>query len=404
MNILYHFRTQGRGPEGVHIAGIAEGFEHLGHRVDFSSPTGADPRMTRGADPFSARGTGKGTFWGMVARYCPNVAFELLEIGYNLTAAARNGRLLKAKHYDLIYERHAFFLCSTAFLAKRRGVPIVVEINELVGDERVRRQPLLSPLARACDRACLRRADLVTVVSPHLKRRVTEMGQTEARVLVLPNAVAEADYRRPADGGEVRRRFGLSGRHVVGFVGWLVPWHRLDQLLDTVAALSRKAPLDLLLVGDGPLRTELTARADALGIGNHVHFAGVVPHHEVPSYTAAMDIAVIPHSNAFRSPIKLFEYMGQGVPVVAPCTEPIAMVIDDGRNGLLFEPGDFPSFGQALGRLFSDPDLRKTVGTQARADVLQKHTWDHNVKRIIARLAELGTELPDGAGNADTTR
>ena len=88
MNILYHFRTQGTGAEGVHIAGIANAFERLGHRVIFSSPTGIDPRTTAGANPFAEKK--RRSFLARLAAHAPAFVFELLEIAYNAAAYVRN--------------------------------------------------------------------------------------------------------------------------------------------------------------------------------------------------------------------------------------------------------------------------------------------------------------------------
>ena len=168
MKILYHFRTQGTGAEGVHIAGMANAFSQLGHAVSFSSPTGADPRTNAGADPF---GSNKGrSLLARLAAYAPGIVFEMLEIAYNFVCYPRLRTLVTNETCDLIYERHAFFLCATAFLARRRCIPLVVEVNELAGDERVRAAPWLIPLARLADRLTFRRAQVIVVVSPHLRR------------------------------------------------------------------------------------------------------------------------------------------------------------------------------------------------------------------------------------------
>src|SRR5205814_6499958 len=121
---------------------------------------------------------------------CPGVFFELLEIAYNFFGWRKIGRELRAAPCDFIYERHAFFLCATALLACKRKIPLVIEVNELVGDQRVRKQPLLSPLVRLADKIAFRRATLITVVSPYLKRRIESYGIDGNKILVLPNAVA----------------------------------------------------------------------------------------------------------------------------------------------------------------------------------------------------------------------
>jgi glycosyltransferase involved in cell wall biosynthesis len=382
VRILYHFRTRGTGAEAVHIAGIAKAFEALGHEVVFSSPTGADPRRTAGTSPFQS---GRQERWpAKLARLCPGWCFELLEIGYNLSAWWRNRRLLSQDGFQLIYERHAFFLFATAALARGRGLPLVVEVNELVGDERVRGQPLFSGLARRCDRFTFARASLIVVVSPHLKRRIEALGIPAERVLVLPNAVDAAAYQQPADGAHVRQRHALSDALVIGFVGWFVEWHKLDMLVRVFARLVEKhSNLRLMLVGEGVLGESLRALATSLGVADKVVFTGAIGHADMPAHIAAMEVCVVPHSNEYRSPIKLFEYMGQGRLVVAPRTEPIAMVLRHGENGLLFEPGSEEGLFNALATAAESAELRQRLGAQARRDVLEKHTWSHNAGAVL---------------------
>ncbi len=388
MNILYHFRTQGSGAEGVHIAGIATAFERLGHRVIFSSPTGIDPRATAGENPFAKKD--RRGFLARVAASAPAFVFELLEIAYNAAAYVRNRAALTRENCTLIYERHAFFLCATAFLAQHRRIPLVVEVNELAGDERVRAAPWLLPLARLADRFTFRRASLIVVVSPHLQRRIAALGIASGKILVLPNAVSAASLDTPADGVPVRARHGCADTVVIGFVGWFVAWHRLDNLLTQFATLATQHPnVRLLLVGDGPLREALAAQSATLGIGKRVIFTGSVPHAEIPAHFAAMDICVVPHSNEYRSPIKLFESMAGARAVVAPRTEPIAQVITDGVNGLLFDPHNPESLREVLLRLIASPSLCAQLGAAALATICEKHTWDRNADAMIEWINKL---------------
>jgi len=384
MNILFHFRTQGTGAEGVHIAGMAGAFRRLGHRVVFCNPRSIDPTATAGANPF---GSARQSVLARLAAGAPKVIFELLEIGYNLVAGWRLSALLRRESFDLIYERHAFFLCVTALLAERRKVPLIVEVNELAGDERIRAQPRLLPLARWADGITFRRARLIVVVSPHLQRRIEAMGVPREKVLVLPNAIDEQTLAAEADGATIRKRFHGEDALVIGFAGWFVPWHRLEILLDAFAALAAQEPaLRLMLVGDGPLRGALEAQATVLGVSDRVIFPGAVPHAAMPDYLAAMDIGVVPHSNAYRSPIKLFESMAAGRAIVAPRTEPIAMVITHGKNGLLFEPENKGDLRTQLAALMANVELRTQLGRQACADVRQKHTWVQNAREVLSKL------------------
>ncbi len=397
MNILYHFRTRGTGPESVHIAGIAGAFEELGHKVTFSNPAGADPLKSAGASPYGDRAR-KG-FLRRVVDLCPGFLFEFLEMAYNFSAWRRNSALLRKAEFGLIYERHAFFLFVTAALARRRGIPFIVEVNELVGDDRVRRQPLFVSVARACDRFAFSRAGAIVTVSPHLKRRIEGMGVDPDRILVLPNAVNPADYAEDAPVEDVRRKLGLGADDVVvGFVGWFVEWHRLDLLLESVAELAADRPnLRLLLVGDGDLREELERRADEPGISGKVVFSGAVSHDEIPSHIGAMDVCVVPHSNEFRSPIKLFEYMGRGKTVVAPASEPIRMAVRDRENGLLFDADVAGSLRETLRTAVDDAKLRACLGARAREDALTEHTWLKNAEKTLECAARSEGEKLAGA-------
>ncbi|HSI15559.1 MAG TPA: glycosyltransferase family 4 protein [Chthoniobacter sp.] len=381
MNILFHFRTQGTGAEGVHIAGMAGAFRKLGHQVAFTSPSGIDPTQTAGENPFHQKRRGLLT---RLAAHLPGFLFELLEIAYNAFAGLRIAALLRREPFDLIYERHAFFLCITALLAQRRRIPMVVEVNELAGDERVRSAPWLLPLARLADRLTFQRARVIVVVSPHLQRRIAEMGIPKEKILVLPNGVDEDTLEAAADGTAIRQRFQCTENTVVvGFAGWFVPWHRLDALVTQFAALAASHPdLRLLLVGDGPLRETLEDQATHLGIRDRLILPGPVPHTEMPHYLAAMDICVIPHSNAYRSPIKLFEYMARGRTIVAARTEPIALILRHGENGLLFESGDDAGFKTQLNAGIADSSLRKRLGDQGKIDV-RKNTWVGNARELL---------------------
>jgi len=376
MTILYHFRTRGTGAEAVHISGIVRAFEKMGHTVILSSPTGIDPRHTAGATPFAEPATGPSSL-SRLTRFLPRSLFELLEIFYNIPAFARNLRLALRHDCRLIYERHAFFLFSTALVAAIRHCPLVVEVNELVGDPRIRAQPLFTALARWSDRFLFGRARLIVTVSPHLKRRVQEYGIPEDRILVLPNAVSEEDLAIPPIPPVPS---SPHGTFTLGFTGWLVEWHRLDFLIEALA-VPEFASVLLVIIGEGPLRPALETQARALNV--KLHFTGPLPHSAIPAALRAMDACVVPHSNNYRSPIKLFEFMAQERPLLAPRTEPIETVVQDGVEALLFTPLDTDSFRSALRRLLASEELRKTLGANARRLVQERHTWEHNARRIL---------------------
>src|SRR5262249_55329491 len=121
---------------------------------------------------------------------------------------------------------------------------------------------------------------------------------------------------------------------------------------------------------------------------------GAVPPSEVPRLLAGMDAAVAPYPKLPRfyfSPLKVYEYMAAGLPVVASRLGQLEELIRHGINGLLCPPGDAAALAAALAGLRADPGLRRRLGETARATVLRQHTWEAAVGRILCLAEAIAT-------------
>jgi glycosyltransferase involved in cell wall biosynthesis len=145
----------------------------------------------------------------------------------------------------------------------------------------------------------------------------------------------------------------------------------------------------LLLIGDGPMRRSLEKRTSKLGLKNRVQFIGYVSHNQLPEYIAAFDIAVMPNSNEYGSPMKIYEYMAMSKPVVAPSFVPLKDGINHSVEGLLFEPENTDELVHCLEKLIIDPSLRVRMGKYGRKRILTIHNWDNNAESVIIFLKEL---------------
>lgn len=319
---------------------------------------------------------------------------ELRNWLYNLTLHEHLRERLREWQIDFIYERYCLFSNAGIRLARELGVPHVLEVNAPLADEQEKMRGLeLKELARAAERYIYQNTDLVLAVSENLKAFVHSCGVPEERIHVLPNAVDAERFSAARASVKVRERYHLQSKHVIGFVGSLKSWHGTDTLVAAFAQLQRSAPhTHLLIVGEGPERANLEQAAREFKLEDAATFTGSVPHEEIPHYLAAMDVTVapyIPSGHFYFSPIKIFEYMVMGKPVVAGKIGQVEEIIRDGENGVLFEPGSIAQLTAALARLAHEPQLGQRLGEQGRTWVYEERTWDNNARRVVQLVEEI---------------
>ena len=239
-----------------------------------------------------------------------------------------------------------------------------------------------------------RQADHVLPVTEILARRLRSVGVKPDRITVVPNGIDESRFQPPAEPGAVRNRLGIVDRCVLGFVGFARPWHGLDQVIRHLAE-REQLDLHLLLVGDGPVRSDLERLAGELRVADRLTVTGIVERDNVAEYIHAFDIALQPAVVEYASPLKLFEYMACGKAIVAPASANIREILENGVHALLFEPADPASLTAALDRLCGDPALRQRLG-QAAGDRIRERglTWSANAERIVAIAARLSGHRP----------
>jgi glycosyltransferase involved in cell wall biosynthesis len=147
------------------------------------------------------------------------------------------------------------------------------------------------------------------------------------------------------------------------------------------------------VVGDGPGREDLLADLKRLDIEEATELTGAVAPEAVPALLQRMHVAVSTTSSAsgfYFSPLKVFEYMAAGLPVVASPVGQLSSILQDGLTGFFAPPGDPEALAEVFDRLRQDPELRQRVGAAARSEALAHHTWD---ARICAVFDKVGLPL-----------
>lgn len=390
MRILYHHRTQGRGAEGVHIRGMVDGLKCLGHEVRVFSPCGStilNEEISRNNKTQETLAKfNRSRLWKVISYQAPQFLFETIEFAYNFYSYLGLKSIFCSFRPDFIYDRYALFSISPLLLAHRYNTKFILEINDATIIQRSR--PLVfRKLAHVVEMVVFRNASVLITISENFKQRISSAYNiSPSKIVVIPNAIDPARfhefaYRDPYVDTE------LQGKLVIGVVGAFVPWHGIDFLIESIQdLLATRKDLAILLVGDGPVRTQINALIDRLGLQGRVKFTGFVPSSHIPKYVSCMDICVMADSNEHGSPMKIFEYMAMGKPVVAPKYGPIEEIMLDGKTGILFRPRDKRALSRAIERLLSDRRLRENLGRRAKEYVFQHHTWTLNAQRIVSIL------------------
>jgi glycosyltransferase involved in cell wall biosynthesis len=385
----------GRSSQAMHIRSLVEALRADGHEVTIVSPPGVDPLKSAGMMPFLRKGDRAHSFqriWKYISRECPQFVFEICELLYNLFLPFRLLPALWRQPEAILYERHAYFMFMGVLLGRWLKRPVILEVNELSGFTRVRGL-IMQRLARRIDTWVFSRATCILCVSRVLADEAQRRGARVEQVHVLPNAIDVSRFRGSRLREPVRARLGLEDSIILGHVGLFLAWDRLEVLIEAVKNIRERHPtVKILLVGDGPEMQNLRQTAFQLGMEREVIFSGPVPRDDVPAYINAMDICVLPDSNAFGSPIALFECMAMGKPCVVPDLGPMRDVIDDNVTGIMFPHRDYIALERALLMLVEDSAIRNQVGAQARQIVFKRHTWAANA-RFVVQLA-LGESSP----------
>jgi hypothetical protein len=289
---------------------------------------------------------------------------------------------------DAILSRNLYAAYALAVLYRR---PVLFETHQLETGAR-----------GALQRATMTRPWVTTVVISHaLVRHLREHhGAAPARPIVLHDAAPAGMCREPSrDRRQALASFGLPRLDawplVCGYFGHLYPGRGID----VIQAVAAARPAFLFVVFGGTDAD--VARHRAANARANLVFAGYVPHTVARKAMAAVDALLMPyqasvsigvagHDTAgWMSPMKMFEYLGSGVPIVSSDLPALREVLSDGRNALLVPPDDPAAWAAAIDRLATDAELGARLGQQGHEDYRAHYTWDARGRRLLEAARQL---------------
>ena len=229
------------------------------------------------------------------------------------------------------------------------------------------------------------RATHIQVISNYLAEFALSV-RPGAPVTVIPNGVDVEWFSRDvlAEVSQIKRDFEKKEDDV-----WLVTTSRLvnkNAVRDIIVALeSLPQNVQLLIVGDGPLRGNLESGAKEDGVDSRVMFVGEVSYEKVLPYLKASDIFVRPSlSEGFGN--SFVEAMAAGLPVIATPVGGIVDFLEDGKTGLLCQPRDPEDVAQKVKMLLENPALQESLVVNARSMVKEKYDWDLIAQRMQSEV------------------
>ena len=289
----------------------------------------------------------------------------------DLTIAALVLRLPSSARPPVVYESHGF--------APAVGEDLPKMLSHAASLSSAKRRRL-----EARERLVWTRADGYITITAALARELEGRFGPRPRLAVVPDGARIPD----ADDVGLRREMATAGP-VVGYAGHLYPWKGPDVL---VSALARLPGVRAIIVGGfagEPDLDRIRALAASAAPGR-VTFTGQVEPPRVAGLLRQADVLVLPNtpgrvSAAYTSPLKLFEYMASGRPIVASDLPALREVLRHGENAVLVEAGSAEALAAGLSRLLGDAALASRLAKQAREDVLE-WTWDRRAGRIETLL------------------
>jgi glycosyltransferase involved in cell wall biosynthesis len=320
------------------------------------------------------------------------------------------GRSLGRARQDLIFTRDLGLAALVLRLPPSLRAPLVYEAHGIAADAAAALPELLSSAPRASttklhrlerrDARVWRVADGYVTITEGLARELSRRFGERRRVAVAPDGVrlaADRAHQRDPSLAADHADSADQKPFTIGYAGHLYPWKGVHLVIEAIAALPDTGGL---IIGgherEGDL-ARLRALVDQLDCTPRVTFTGRVAPVDVAPLLKQADVLTLPNpasviSTAFTSPLKLFEYMASGRPIVASDLPSIREVLTDDHNALLVEPGNPQALTAAIRRLKADPGLGERLTRQALDDVRQ-YTWE----RRAAKLESLFTQVLEAA-------
>lgn len=330
--------------------------------------------------------------------------------------------ILISETFDVLYTRNPNFGFLMGIFCKSRCKKMVYELNGIPEDEKSLEMTKCEegkscragknsgfPLSKSYSSAharlklfILKKAlgfsDRIIAVTPGIKANLEKFYSIPGEKIVVVSNGANTSLFKPLEQETCRKELDLNPEiPYVCFVGNLAPWQGIEYLVKaSPSILSRFPECRFLIVGDGIMKNELIKLSGELGVEDKFIFTGVVAYECVPLYINASDACVAPfilarNAKIGLSPLKLYEYMACGKPVVASNISGVSDALETSEGGIPVLPENPEALAEAILKLLGNPDLRMKLGSKGLSYVTENYSW-YSVAKQVDRVCKAGLQ------------
>lgn len=297
---------------------------------------------------------------------------------------------------DAAFLFEIYIECGPLICCKLLRCPLIFYINGIVSEElKLMNIPgFIIYVIELIRKLHFKLSDKILVIADAVKEYVHLKHSISFDKIAVLNSGVNTEYFKPLEKKSVRRKLNFDeDSNLIGFVGGLYPWHGVDYLINSIPLVLKEAPnTKLVIVGQGKIMQALVKQTKELGLENNVIFTGLVSFKEAPIYINAFDICAVffkPIRKNPGSPMKLFEYLACGKPVVASNVKGYGDFIERIGAGFSVDAANPQAVAEAIVRLIKDETLKKEMGHRGRCAAVEGHTWQMKAKEIEKYLKEI---------------
>lgn len=345
-------------------------------------------------------------------RFGPDINFDVIQVdpidirphnlGYFLSSLKLLIFLIRrftSDKPDIIYTRAVAFGAAPLIFARLMKIMNAIEVNGAWNYEhklslesynvwkRLYVAPILYIRELTLDFS-IHLADKLITVTPNLSIFLQSKSIPPEKIFVVPNGV-NIQHFTPMEKEKCKSLLGLNTHtSYIGYIGSLSAWQGVDLLIKSFDSVINNQPkptqINLLIVGTGQNWEKLNRLSSERGLEDLIIFAGEKQHSQIPFYMGACDILISAKAllKSGYSPLKIYEYMACGRPVVASAVDGLEFITSSG-SGVLFEPGNISDLATKIEELLTQPEIESIeMGQRARQTVVYNYSWENTVRQV----------------------